>query len=169
MNINQKAEDFELPDLQGDLHRLSDYHGKTVVINFWSSECPHSERVDKEIKKVLPAWGDKVILLSIAPNENETNDDISRVAKSRDLKCVLYAKGTSVVKKYDAKTTPHFFVVDPRGILRYRGGFDDVSFKQRTPTKQFLINAVLAILDGKLPDPAETPPFGCAITNYVLE
>ncbi|MBK7316728.1 redoxin domain-containing protein [Candidatus Villigracilis affinis] len=49
MQINQSAPDFELPDLDGNLHRLSHYRGRIVIVNFWSCECPHSERTDKAI------------------------------------------------------------------------------------------------------------------------
>jgi hypothetical protein len=70
---------------------------------------------------------------------------------------------------YEAQTTPHLFVVDASGILRYRGAFDDVTFRQRTPTKFYLRDAVSAVLENRLPDPAETAPFGCAIVRFVLE
>jgi len=49
MQINEQAPDFEISDLQGNKYTLMDYRGKIVIVNFWSCECPHSERADKQI------------------------------------------------------------------------------------------------------------------------
>ena len=59
MQLNQPAPDFELPDLQGNPHKLSDYRGKIVIVNFWSAECPHSERTDRYLVSLLEQmeWG----------------------------------------------------------------------------------------------------------------
>jgi hypothetical protein len=57
-------------------------------------------------------------------------------------------------------------VIDATGILRYRGAFDDVTFRQRTPARFYLKEAVEVLLAGKLPDPAETQPYGCTIVRY---
>ena len=69
--LNQPAPEFTLPDLDGRIHMLSDYRGRIVIVNFWSAECPHSERVDADITTCLAQWGDDVTLLSIASNANE--------------------------------------------------------------------------------------------------
>ena len=74
-----------------------------------------------------------------------------------------------VREAYGAQTTPHLFVVDADGILRYRGAFDDVTFRQRTPTKVYLREAVTAVMEGRLPAPAETAAYGCAIVCFMLE
>jgi hypothetical protein len=71
-----------------------------------------------------------------------------------------------LVAEHGAQTTPHLFLIDPGGFLRYQGAFDDVTFRQRTPTQAYLYQAVEALLAGRLPDPAETPAYGCAIVRY---
>ncbi|HNH26801.1 MAG TPA: redoxin domain-containing protein, partial [Anaerolineales bacterium] len=68
MEINQPVPDFELPDLNGALHRLSNYRGRIVIVNFWSCECPHSERTDKAILSMFVQWQDDVTMLTIASN-----------------------------------------------------------------------------------------------------
>ena len=47
MNLNESAPDFELPDLKGIPHRLNNYRGRIIIMNFWSCECPQSERTDQ--------------------------------------------------------------------------------------------------------------------------
>jgi peroxiredoxin len=166
---NQPAPDFELPDLNGHLHRLSDSRGRTVIINFWSAECPQCERVDANLLACLREWGGRVALLTLAANTNETDEAITAAARTRGLSPVLLANRTPVPEEYGALTTPHLFVVDASGLLRYRGVFDDVTFRQRMPTKSYLKDAVEALLAGRLPDAAETAPYGCAVVRFVLE
>jgi hypothetical protein len=68
---------------------------------------------------------------------------------------------------YEAQTTPHVFVVDREGILRYRGSVDDVTFRQRTPSHFFLDEAVEALLEGRLPPLMESPAYGCTIVREI--
>ena len=72
-----------------------------------------------------------------------------------------------VAGRYGAQTTPHAFLIDRQGILRYRGAVDDVAFRQRVATKFYLIDAVKAILAGHLPEVTQVQPFGCTIVRYV--
>jgi peroxiredoxin len=168
MDLNQPAPDFELPDLAGGSHRLSDYRGRVAIINFWSADCPFVERVDADLLACLCDWDGRVALLTVAVNACETDEAIATAARIRGLPLVL--RGNSQAREaYEAQTTPHLFVVDADGILRYRGAFDDVTFRQRTPTKVYLREAVTAVMEGRLPDPAETAAYGCAIVCFMLE
>jgi peroxiredoxin len=164
--IGRNAPGFELPDLKGDLHHLRDFRGKVVVMNFWSGECPHSARTDRELAALIKDWGDAVVLLTIASNANEAIELLRRAADDRGLGLVLHDANQQVADLYGAVTTPHLFVVDAQGILGYRGAFDDMTFRRRTPTQFYLRQAVEAILAGGLPDPAETEPYGCTIVRY---
>ena len=167
VQINEPAPDFELPDLEGKPQRLSDYRNKIVIVNFWSCECPHSERTDRSTMACLVQWGADVELLSIASNRSESTQGAAEVAKARRLLRVLIDADHRVADLYEAVTTPHAFVVDRDGILRYRGAIDDVKFRQPKAARFFLEEAVEALLEGKLPALTEVPPFGCAIVREV--
>ena len=167
MLINTPAPDFELPDTQGTLHKLSDYCGKIVIVNFWSAECPHSERTDHSTMACLVQWGSDVELLSIAANRNESVREVEGVAGTRRLPTVLIDAQHSVADLYEAVTTPHAFVVDRDGILRYRGAVDDVTFRQRKAMRFHLEEAVEALLEGRLPEVAETLAYGCTIVREI--
>jgi thiol-disulfide isomerase/thioredoxin len=166
MQLDQPAPHFELPDLAGKTHRLSDYRGRIVILNFWSAECPFAERVDRELLQLLAGWGEQVVYLPIAANLNEPPEMLARAAGERGLPLVLRGR-PEIRDGYEAQTTPHLFVADATGILRYRGAFDDVAFRQRTPTRPYLKDAVEALLAGRMPAPAETPPYGCAIVRHL--
>jgi len=166
LELNQPAPEFTLPDLDGRIHMLSDYRGRIVIVNFWSAVCPHSERVDADITACLAEWGTDVALLPIASNANETDKSIRGAAFRRKVPVVLRDADGSVAVRYEAQTTPHAFVVDRRGILRYRGAADNVAFRQRVATKSYLKDAVEALLSDRLPEETEAQPFGCTIVRY---
>ncbi len=167
--LNHPAPDFTLPDLNGTPHRLSDYRGRIVVLNFWSAECPWSARGDETLRAYLDEWGAGVVLLPIASNANEPREMLSRVARERGLPLVLHDASRKVAEAYQAQTTPHLFVIDPQGILRYQGALNDITFRRKTPTRHYLKDAVNALLRGESPQPAETPPYGCTIVYYAQE
>ncbi|MFN8383872.1 MAG: redoxin domain-containing protein [Anaerolineales bacterium] len=167
MNINEPVPDFELPGLNGRLHRLSDYRGRIVIVNFWSCECPHSERTDKAIMSMFVQWQDDVSMLTIASNRNETAEDVANVSKARRLPTVLLDANCEMADLFEAQTTPHVFVIDRDGILRYRGSVDDVTFRQRVPTRFFLDLAVESLLEGHSLELTESPAYGCTIVREV--
>ena len=167
VTINQPVPDFELPDLEGRCHRLSDYRGQIAIVNFWSCECPHSERTDRAMMAMVAQWRDDVAFLSIASNRNESVEALSQDAKARRLPTVLLDADHFVADLFDAQTTPHVFVIDRDGILRYRGAVDDVSFRQRTPSRFFLDEAVESLLEGHFPVQTESPAYGCTIVREI--
>jgi peroxiredoxin len=167
IQINQPVPDFELPDLDNKLHHLTDYLGKIIILNFWSCECPHSERTDKAIMSMFVQWRDDVVMLSIASNRNENVEEIKNVSKARRLPTVLIDTECFVADLYEAQTTPHVYVIDREGILRYRGAVDDVKFRQKTPTRFFLDEAIESLLDRQLPSITESPAYGCTIVREI--
>lgn len=167
MQLNQLAPDIELPDLQGNLHKLSSYRGRIVIVNFWSAECPHSERADRSTMACLVQWGEEVEMLSIASNRNESRQMMEEAVRARRIPILLVDAEHSVADLYEAVTTPHAFVVDREGILRYRGAVDDVTFRQRKATRFYLEEAVEALLEDRLPELQETPAYGCTIVREI--
>lgn len=160
------APDFTLPDLDGRPHSLSDYRGKVVVLNFWSAECPWAKRADELIQPMLAEWGDDAVLLAIGSNANETHEELAKAAAKRNIPIVLHDSEQVAAKLYGAKTTPHIFLIDQEGILRYQGAFDDVTFRQPDPTRNFLWEAMQAVLEGERPTLPETPSYGCTVVYH---
>jgi peroxiredoxin len=167
MQLNQPAPDFELPDLQGTHHKLSGSLGRIVIVNFWSADCPHSERTDRSTMACLVQWGEDVEMLSIAANRNEPASMLEEAARARRLPTILVDADHAVADRYGAVTTPHAFLVDRKGLLRYRGAVDDVTFRQRKATRFFLEEAVEALLEDRLPDLQETQAYGCTIVREI--
>jgi len=167
MQLNEPAPGFELPDLQGTPYKLSDGRGKIVVVNFWSAECPHSERADFHLRGLLEKWNWEVVMLPIAANRNESVQMVAEASSARRIPQILIDREHAVADLYEAVTTPHVFVVDRDGILRYRGAVDDVTFRHRQATRFYLKEAVEALLNEGLPVLSETPAYGCAIVREI--
>ena len=159
----QRAPGFSLPDLDGVVHRVASARGRVLVIDFWSSECPWSKRAQDEIGRLVQGWGDRVAVWYVASNANESPEARRAVAPRGPGQILLLDEGQAVADTFGARTTPHLFVIDGDGLLRYQGALDDVTFRQKAPTRSYLSEAVEALLHGGEPDPAETPAYGCAI------
>ena len=164
--LNQPAPLFSLPTLDGGAFALESTSGRVVVINFWSAECPWAARADEQIASWAQDWGPEVRVVRIASNANESQELLQSSAEQRGLDLVLLDGEQRVAELYQAETTPHIFVIDQAGILRYRGAVDDVTFRKRTPERFYLKEAVEAVLAGKPPPSADTPAYGCAIIRF---
>ena len=167
MRLNELAPDFELPDLEGTLHKLSDYRGKIVILNFWSAECPHSERTDLYLHDLLESWQNQVVMLPVASNRHETVPMVEQAAHTRLIPQILIDSEQVVADLYEAQTTPHVFVIDQEGILRYRGAVDNITFRQRQATRFYLREALEALLEGRQPEVGETLAYGCTIVREI--
>lgn len=163
LSLNLPAPIFTLQDLSGNTISLDDLRGKIVVINFWSAECPWVSQVDPVIVGYLQTWGDAVRMVNIASNTHEPLEMVEKEATKRNLPLVLLDPTQETARTYGAVTTPHLFVVDGEGTLRYQGAFNDRTFRNRNPSQWYLKDAVDALIAGNQPDPGETQPYGCTI------
>jgi peroxiredoxin len=165
MQTNSPAPDFSLPDVCGRIHRLSDYIGRLVIINFWSAECPWSEKADKYLLSLVERFPGQLVLLTIASNLNEDTDAVQQAAADHGVKPLLIDEECQLANAWEAQTTPHIFMIDQAGILRYQGAVDDVTFRKRIPEQFYVEEALTAILDNRLPAIHETQPYGCTIVR----
>jgi hypothetical protein len=115
----------------------------------------------------LVQWGEAIVLLSIASNRNETAQIVEEAAKTRRIPTILLDAEHMVADLYEAVSTPHAFVIDREGLLRYRGAVDDARFRQPKPTRFYLQEVMEALLKGHKPDLQETLAYGCAIVREI--
>lgn len=170
------APDFTARDADGKTVRLSDFRGKTVVLEWTNSGCPfvrahYDSGVMQQRQREAERLG--VVWLSInsgAPGKQGHVDGAGARAeiatnKAAPAHYLLDADG-KVGKLYDAKTTPHMFVIRPDGVLAYQGAIDDkptaVDADAKTATT-WAKDAMTAVLAGKAPAPAITRPYGCSV------
>jgi peroxiredoxin len=157
------APDFTLKDIDGSQHNLEATRGMITVIVFWSAECPWSARADVTMKKMRSEWGKDVTVLTVASNANESVEEKAKAAVEQGISPLLVDDGGEVARLYGATITPEVFLIDRDGILRYQGAFDDASFRQPEPTRNYLWEAAECVLADENPVPGEIPAYGCTI------
>ena len=173
--IGEKAPAFKMKDLDGKEHSLADFKGKTVVLEWFCPTCPYSGAKSRnsvhstgQVKKLMDDMkkvDENVVYLLVdsstakmrmSPAELVKKD--KEVVKQLDIKApVLIDADTKVAAAYGAKTTPHCYVIDGEGVLRYMGAFSD-----RAETN-YVLKAVTAIKNGSTVSPAEMRPWGCGV------
>lgn len=176
VEIGKPAPAFTGTDSNGKTHTLSDYKGKIVVLEWTNPLCPFVvKHYDSGNMQKLQAeyTGKDVVWLSVnssAANKegNQSADAANKYMtekKSKETARLLDPSG-EIGKAYDAKTTPHMFVIDKEGNVAYEGAIDDNdSFKPETiaGAKNYVKAALDSVLEGKPVETAQTKPYGCSV------
>lgn len=174
--IGQPAPDFSVIDSHGKVHTLKDYQDKTVVLEWTNHECPfvvkHYEGSDNMPSLQKHYGGKEVVWLTVissAPGKqgHVSPGEANTLAKQRnaDPHAILLDESGAMGRAYDAKVTPHMYVID-QGVLAYMGGIDSIASKDVADIPKaipHLANAADAVLGGK---PVATPitrPYGCTV------
>lgn len=173
--IGQPAPAFTAVDSAGKTVKLSDYEGKIVVLEWTNDGCPfvkkHYQGNMQSLQRDSTAKG--VVWLSVissAPGkqghvDGAQADALSRSRDAAPSAVLLDPKGT-IGRAYDAKTTPHLFVIDKKGELAYAGGIDSINSSDVADVAKaepYVKNAVGELLAGKPVSKPITRPYGCSI------
>jgi hypothetical protein len=174
--VDEPAPAFTLKDAAGKAHSLADYKGKLVVLEWVNFGCPfvrkHYDSGNMQRLQQMAA-GKGVIWLSIcssAPGKqgyfegSELNDKIA-AERSAAIAYLVDADG-SVGRAYEAKTTPHMFIVDRSGMLIYAGGIDDVASTRQEDiagATNYVQKGLESALNGKPLETKTSKPYGCSV------
>jgi AhpC/TSA family protein len=174
--VGSPAPAFTLPDTNGQSRSLSDYQGKFVVLEWVNHECPFVKKHygSGSMQKLQKKYVDQgVVWLSInssAPGKqgNYTPAEWNELtrAKGASPTAVLLDPDGKVGRAYGAKTTPHMYVVDPKGTVVYAGGIDDKPSTDQAdiPTAKNYVDAALGeAIAGKPITVASSVPYGCSV------
>jgi peroxiredoxin len=174
--INQPAPDFTLTDSLGKEHRLSDYQGKYVVLEWVNYDCPfvkkHYQSGNMQnIQQQLVS--EDVVWLSINSSAEGKQGHFTP-AQINEIMANSHAVPTAylidaageVGRLYGAKTTPHMFIIDPDGTLIYQGAIDDQpTFDPAdiAKAKNYVLSAMASAKSGEPVADATTTPYGCSV------
>ena len=170
------APDFSVADATGKTVKLSDYKGKFVVLEWTNPECPFVRaQYGAETMQALQkeAGAKDVVWLSVnstnkSSGEYKTGAQMSQWMKDKGAapSSILIDATSATGRAYDAKTTPHMFVIDPAGKIVYAGAIDDKR-SARESDRKTANNYVRAALNeataGKPVTVANTTPYGCSV------
>jgi peroxiredoxin len=174
--MGKPAPAFSAQDSDGRTVRLSDYAGKTVVLEWTNHDCPFVMKHygAHAMQALQTKWtGQGVVWLSVissAPGEQGAVDgaEANRLTKTRDAapSAVLLDPTGTIGRAYDAKTTPHMFVITPDGTLAYQGGIDDKPSADPADLKTARNHVEAALTElaaGKPVSVRTAKPYGCTV------
>ena len=172
--LGAPAPAFTLPSVQGAQVSLSDYAGKTVVLEWFNPDCPFvkfAHGADGPLRSLPKRWTDQgVVWLAInsgAPGKQGAGLERNKAALAEysiDYPVLLDEPG-AVGRAYAAKTTPHIFIVSPSGALVYRGGLDNAPMG-KAPAEGAVDHTSAALDDllaGRPVATPETKAYGCSV------
>ncbi|MDZ4843046.1 MAG: redoxin domain-containing protein [Hyphomicrobium aestuarii] len=174
--IGEAAPPFTAVDSRGKPVALADFKGKTVILEWTNHDCPYvgkhySTNNMQSLQKAATASG--LVWLTVVSSargqqghvDGPAADKLTETRKAAPSAVLLDPDGT-LGRLYDAKTTPHMFVIKPDGKLAYNGAIDDkptTDSADVATAKSFVKNAMDAVAVGKPVDPAVTRAYGCSV------
>jgi peroxiredoxin len=115
-----QAPDFSLRDSDGAEHRLSDYRGRVVIVNFWATWCPPCREEMPSMQRAWPAFQEKDIAM-LAINVGEDADTVFEFTAYYPVEFpLLLDEDSAVIKAWPVRGLPTTFVVDPQGRIVFR-------------------------------------------------
>lgn len=170
--VGETAPAFSLKGVDGKTYSLADYKGKVVVLEWVNPKCPFSDRHAREkTMSGLARQHGEVVWLGINSTSADHRDFLKPAEhlaynqKNGINYAVLYDETGKVGHAYDAKTTPHMFIIGKDGKVAYNGAIDDdpPGRKDKLARMNFVGLGLDAEKGGKSPDPASTKPYGCSV------
>ena len=168
--IGEAAPAFTLHDTNGKTHSLSDYAGKTVVLEWINPDCPFVVRhYNLDTMTNLASKNKDVVWLAIATGGSADADSLKTFAAKEGINYpILLDPDGQTGKAYGAKRTPQMYIIKGDGKLAYNGGIDDQEVGEpNAPLKEGTVNyvekALKEIADGKEVSQAETKAYGCTV------
>jgi hypothetical protein len=174
--VGKPAPQFAAKDLKGESVSLADLRGKTVVLEWVNFSCPFVKKhySSGNMPKLQADYGAKgVVWITVNSSAKgkqghaEPAEMVSLAAKegNKAAHFIMDTDGT-IGKAYDAKVTPHMYVIDKEGMLVYNGAIDSKASTEAadvaTADKLFA-NALDAVLAGKEVPEAKNKPYGCGV------
>lgn len=168
VEIGKAAPNFTLPTTDGKQWSLSDAKGKVVVLQWVNPQCPVCVRVMEDgtvasaLKELAAMDVVYVAINSSAAVPASLDATGSYLASHKVAIPALLDRDGAVGQMYDARTTPHLFVIDASGVLRYSGAIDDGNPGTKGTTN-YAVNAVKQIKAKETVAPDSTRPYGCSV------
>lgn len=169
--VGDQAEDFSLMNVDGKMVSLSDYkNAKGYIIVFTCNHCPFAQLYEQRIIDLSKKYAPKGFpLIAINPNSpaivwEDSFEEMQKRAKTKKYPFpYLFDEDQTVYPKFGATRTPHVFVLDSTWVVRYIGAIDDNPESQGDIKRNWVEDAVNALIHGEHPNPDFTRAVGCTV------
>jgi hypothetical protein len=176
VEIGKPAPDFSARDAQGKTQTLSQYKGKTVVLEWNNPGCPFVQKHYSSgniPKQQSAALADGVVWLTINSGAAGKQGHLDAKGAQEFLaqyhaapSAYLFDGDGTIGHAYGARTTPHLYVVDADGVLRYMGGIDSIASADQedlAKATQYVPQALAELKAGKPVSVPTSEPYGCSV------
>tara|TARA_B100000287_G_C20657854_1_gene789151 strand:- start:1201 stop:1833 length:633 start_codon:yes stop_codon:yes gene_type:complete len=182
-DVNKQAPIFSAIDSYGQEINLLSFKGKPVILEWSNHECPYVARHYKEnnmqkVQKIAQEEGFIwLTIISSTPGEQghvtpEQANELTQIRDAHPTHIVLDESG-EIGMKYGAKTTPHMYMIDAKGILRYKGAIDDIGAGMKffsasfTKATNYISSQIFDVKNNNSLAINSTVAYGCSVKyNY---
>lgn len=175
--IGESAPDFSVVDTKGQTHSLSDYAGQKVILEWTNHECPfvakHYGAGNMQEQQRIARNEHDVVWLTIISSKPGSQGHVSpekadelTASRDADPNAVLLDESGDTGRAYDARVTPHMYIIDEDGILRYMGGIDSIPSADQDDipdATQYVMVALDELAAGEEISHSTTRPYGCTV------
>ena len=167
--VGRRAPELELPDTSGERHRLAPSEAPAHVVVWTCNHCPYALAWHDRIAAAARDYADRGVRF-LAVNSNDAKrypaDSFEamreRVAAEDWPFPYLHDESQKAARAWNAQVTPHLYVVDADGVIRYEGA-PDADHMDPTQDAVWLREALDAVLAGSELARAASDPVGCSV------
>ncbi|NEO61480.1 MAG: redoxin domain-containing protein [Moorea sp. SIO4G2] len=176
LSIDEKAPEFTGVDSNNTTHKLSDFKGKVVVLEWTNHQCPfvrkhynsgNMQKLQKEATSKGVVW---LSIISSAPGKQghvtpQKANELIKSSSASPTAVIIDSEGT-IGRLYQARTTPHMYVIDTDGVLKYMGAIDNKPSANPADVEtatNYVRAAVDSVITNKPVETTVTQPYGCSV------
>lgn len=174
--VGEPAPDFKATDSNGQVHQLSEYRGKYVVLEWHNNGCPYTRKhyESSNMQQLQKAWTSRGVIwftvISSAPGQQgyvtaQQENEYLKHMKAAPTAALLDPQG-ALGRLYAAKTTPHMFIINADGVLVYDGAIDSRATTDKNDVATATNYVSQALEEAMAGKPVSTPtsrPYGCSV------
>ena len=169
-SIGSRIPDFRLKNVDGSIIDRMYLDGRANLVAFLCNHCPYvkgSEEMLVRIVKQFAPLGLKTVTINSNDARSYPDDSFEKMCEKAAAMQLpypyLYDESQDVARTFDAACTPELYLFDAAGALVYHGTINDSPRDPAKVTRDYLSDAILAVLEGRHPEPSFVHPLGCSI------
>lgn len=174
--VGEPAPDFEVIDANGDMRTLSEFEGQYVILEWLNHGCPFIQKHynGENMQAMQKKYTDQdVVWLSVISSAPGTQGYMEAEEARQSVEnhnasptAILLDPEGEMGRQYDARVTPHMFIIDPDGVLRYNGAIDDKPSARPSSLEgahNYVDAAMSSLMNGEEVEVKTNTPYGCSV------
>jgi hypothetical protein len=174
--VGEPAPDFEVIDANGTMRSLSEFEGQFVILEWLNHGCPFIQKHynGNNMQALQKKYTDQdVVWLSVISSAPGTQgymeaDEARQSIEDHNASptAILLDPEGEMGHAYDSRVTPHMFIIDPDGVLRYNGAIDDKPSARPSSLEgahNYIDAAMSSLMNGEEVDVKTNTPYGCSV------